>query len=94
GPTGPAGEKGDKGDAGPAGAKGEAGPAGPAGPKGEAGAAAAAIHIVTGETEASCAQGETMISAYCVGGESAAKISSMAGATCYGAKAVVACIKP
>jgi hypothetical protein len=50
---------------------------------------------VTGAAEASCASGETMISAYCVGSSASPHISTTTGAACEGdgAKTVIACVK-
>ena len=74
---------------------GEPGPAGPMGGPGPAGPAGASIRVVTGEGKAACADGEAMISAYCIGDSSTARISDMSGASCEGqdAKAVIACVK-
>jgi hypothetical protein len=63
------------------------------GPAGAAGPAGATINVVTGDGKATCADGETMISAYCVGDNATPKISDTSGATCEGGKAVVACVK-
>ena len=68
---------------------------GPRGEAGPAGAAGSAIRVVNGDAQASCGDGETMISAYCVGGDGTPKISSTNWASCSGdgAKTVVACVK-
>jgi hypothetical protein len=58
---------GPQGEVGPAGPQGDAGPEGPAGPQGEAGPAGTSLHVVSGDTEASCGDGEVMVSAICVG---------------------------
>jgi len=52
------------------------------------------IRVVTGDARAYCATDETMISAYCIGGDSSPHIADLTGAVCpaEGAKAVVACL--
>jgi hypothetical protein len=67
----------------------------PAGPSGEAGLAGATIRVVSGDGKAACGDGESMISAYCVGDNATAHVSGMSGASCegQGAKAVIACLK-
>jgi hypothetical protein len=48
--------------------------------------------VIGGGSGASCGEGETMISAYCVGEAQAPRISTTTGATCVGddAKTVIA----
>ena len=57
-----------------------------------------ALHIVSGQAKGACADGETMISAYCVGEGSTLHIDGTSGASCEAgsggaANAVIACVK-
>src|SRR5438105_3930213 len=75
--------------------KGDPGDRGPAGPKGEPGPAGSSIHVVNGGADASCPDGESMITAYCIGKDTTPTITSTTAARCEGegAKTVVACVK-
>jgi hypothetical protein len=58
-----------------------------------------ALHIVSGQAKGDCAEGETMISAYCASEGSTLHIQSTTGAACDAnssgaANAVVVCVKP
>jgi Collagen triple helix repeat (20 copies) len=104
GAAGAPGAKGDAGPAGPAGPpgpQGVAGPAGPQGPKGDAGPAgkSAALRVLTGKASNACAEGETLISAYCAGATARGpqvtppRSASCVGAGSPGTNVVITCAK-
>ncbi len=95
GPAGPAGPQGQQGPQGPQGPKGEAGPAGPQGPAGNS----ASLRVLSGKASNSCSDGETLISAYCVGSTARGpQITPPRSASCVGsgqpgATVVITCAK-